>query len=581
MRSSAHSGQRSLQSLQPIAIKHGRLGLYYFMVLSLGVLCLWLGDRPLNNPDEGRYVQVALDMWRYGDWITPLLNGMKFFDKPILFYWLEALSLGVLGVNEWAMRFVPTLAAWLSGVGLYIVVRELYDERAAWLSGFCLLLNPLYYAGARYVNVDMLVCCWLTLCLLPLWWYLNQPNIHKTCWPLTLAYVMAALAVLTKGLIGIVFPGAILVLWALWQRDWRVLAKCWQWRGVMLFVVLVVPWFVMVQLKNPEHFHYFVVYQHFTRFLDTGFNNPMPIWFYLPVFFIGFFPWSAWILQACRYSTTQSSAKLTVYNDSRFLLVWCGFIILFFSLPQSKILSYILPAFPPAAALVGCYLSEQWFARFQGGIFHGFVAVWGVALLLAATAFFLPYFWGKCPEIPNSYYMALMVWSLSPAWVLHASNKQGTRALYTGVALFSLVFLLWLVGLSPKVVRNTTKPVAEVLNPILTDTDEVISYYEYFYDFPVYTNKRLSILDFWHEPASSDNYTRQFQWSSQYQDTSRWLVDDVEFLKRWKSKQRKFLLCVNADIENLQRRYRLQRLEFYQVMQTDYVTVFSNQPMAM
>lgn len=305
--------------------------------------------RPLMLPDEGRYVGVAWEMLRSGDWLTPTLNGLPYFHKPPLFYWITAASLWLFGHHEWAARVASLLGAVLGASALYTFIRRWSNERTARAGLVALLVQPLWLIAAQFANLDMLVagCISATIVLLAHAVLLAD---HGKPWRavMTSAWAMAALGVLAKGLIGFVLPAAVIVVWLILQKRWRSLFTLFWWPGILVFLALTAPWFVAMQQRFPEFLDYFFVVQHFKRFTESGFNNVMPFWFYPAVLCVCFLPWLPWMVRALKPRSGPSEPRKAI---RLLMLVWPVMIVLFFSLPKSKLLGYVLPAVPPLAFL--------------------------------------------------------------------------------------------------------------------------------------------------------------------------------------------------------------------------------------
>ena len=318
------------------------------------LIVLWLGAtawmRPLMLPDEGRYAGVAWEMMRSGDWLTPTLNGLPFFHKPPLFYWITAAAMSLFGAHEWSARVASLFGALLGAFSIYLFVRRWSGERAARLTLVALLVQPLFYIGGQFANLDMLVagCITATIVLLAhsaLSVERGLPYRTALAW----AYAMAAAGVLAKGLIGFVIPALVVTAWLLAQRRWRtLLALAWP-PGMLLFALLAVPWFVAMQARYPAFLDYFFVVQHFKRFAQGGFNNVQPFWFYPVVLALASLPWLPWLRPLFQRGVVVDTERAPL----RLLMaLWVGMVVLFFSLPQSKLLGYVMPAVPPLAALM-------------------------------------------------------------------------------------------------------------------------------------------------------------------------------------------------------------------------------------
>ena len=325
------------------------------------LIALWLtafaGVRMLVLPDEGRYVGVAWEMVTRGDWSVPILDGLPFFHKPPLFYWITALGLKLFGVNDWAARIAPVLAGILTAGGLYLFARQYRDSRVATVSTVVLLTQPFFFGGAQYANLDMLVAGMISLTILSgadAVFRIEQNRPYRAA--LARTYALAALGVLAKGLIGFVLPGGVLFFWLLWRRAWRPMLKTLWLPGVGLFLAIALPWFVWMQQRYPGFYDYFVVYHHFRRFAETGFNNQHPVWFYIPVLLLLALPWTIGLKRVANRAYWQDKTQAPLRS---LMAIWLLVIVGFFSLPSSKLIGYVLPALAPLAYLIGEPLA-QW-----------------------------------------------------------------------------------------------------------------------------------------------------------------------------------------------------------------------------
>jgi 4-amino-4-deoxy-L-arabinose transferase-like glycosyltransferase len=318
--------------------------------LALAWLALTIGVRSLNLPDEGRYVGVAWEMLTSGNWLYPTLNGLPFFHKPPLFYWITASSLSLFGTHEWAARLAPLLGGAIAAFSLYgFLLRQSGRGTARWTL-LILATQPLFFGGAQFANLDMLVAGFI--CAATLWGAeaaLNLGRSEPYRGRLAGAYLAAALGMLAKGLIGIALPGMTILIWLAWTRRLGLLRRLVWLPGLALFFLVAAPWFVAMQERFPEFAHYFFVYNHFERFTEGGFNNAEPFWFYLPVVLGLTLPWSWWLAAAWRRHRCTADEQ----SSTRSLMwIWVAVIIGFFSIPSSKLVGYILPALPPLAYLV-------------------------------------------------------------------------------------------------------------------------------------------------------------------------------------------------------------------------------------
>lgn len=327
--------------------------------LVLPLLALWLlfstPWRALALPDEGRYVGVAWGL-RHGDALLPTLHGLPYFHKPPLMYWIDAAAMVVLGPVEIAARLAPVFGAWLLGAALWWHLRREAGARTAGWALLVLATMPLFFGAGQFANHDMLVAGWITVAMLCALRAVEPQAVAWRRWTVA-AWAAAALAVLSKGLIGVVLPALVLVPWLLWRRRWRGLARLLHPSGVLAFALLALPWFVAMQQRVPGFAEYFFVEQHFRRYAAGGFNNVQPAWFFVVALPLLTLPWSLWLPAAVR--ALGGDARHEAPPGGRpggrldgLYAWWIVVVVLFFSLPESKLVGYVLPALAPWAALL-------------------------------------------------------------------------------------------------------------------------------------------------------------------------------------------------------------------------------------
>ncbi|MGJ7568854.1 ArnT family glycosyltransferase [Variovorax sp. GB1R11] len=306
--------------------------------------------RPLMAPDEGRYGSVAFAMLRSGDWLVPRLDGLPFFHKPPLFYWIGAAAMSVSGPVVWAVRLPSVLGAVAGAAALHLFLRQWSTAHIALLSTVVLVTTPFFFLGAQFANLDMLVAGCIACTVLSA----ASAALAKErgeAWRILLAgaYLFAAAGLLAKGLIGLVLPVMVIAIWCATTRRLAALQLALWLPGWALLLVVAGPWFVGMQIKYPGFFDYFVVTQHFRRFASSGFNNEHGFWFYLPVLAGLTLPWFAWML----VPRGKDGDTRPERSDVDWLMwIWLAVIVVFFSMPRSKLVGYVLPALPPLAYLI-------------------------------------------------------------------------------------------------------------------------------------------------------------------------------------------------------------------------------------
>jgi 4-amino-4-deoxy-L-arabinose transferase-like glycosyltransferase len=325
-------------------------------VFWLGLALLWFLplDRPhLFDPDEGRYAEIPREMVSSGDWVTPRLDAIKYFEKPPLGYWATAAAFEMFGQHAWTVRLWPALSGMLGLLLTFALGRRLYDQRAALLAVVVQASALLYVALARIATLDMGLSFSLQIAMSALALLVQAPRPGEPQWrglPLLLG-VGVALAVLSKGLVGILIPAAVAALFTLIHRDWRLPLRAQPWWTVAALLLLAAPWFLLVSARNPEFAHFFFIFQHFQRYLSSAqFDRYQPVWFFLPVLALGFLPWTTLLPQALGSAWRAARAG---ERASSLLLIWAAFVLVFFSLSQSKLTPYIVPMLPALSLLTG------------------------------------------------------------------------------------------------------------------------------------------------------------------------------------------------------------------------------------
>ncbi|WP_237248497.1 glycosyltransferase family 39 protein [Sideroxyarcus emersonii] len=336
-----------------------RRGLWLLLLL---VAIIWFGNleyRKLIRPDEGRYAEIPREMTVSGDWTTPRLNELKYFEKPPLQYWATAVAYEVFGEHQWTSRiwaaltgFAGILLAWFAGTRLF--------GREAGIYAALLLGSSMLYAMLAHINtLDMGVTFFITLGLFSLLLAQGEERVATRRNWMLLAWAGLALAVLSKGLMGLILPGAALFLYSVFNRDIGVWKRMHWFSGLLLFALIAVPWFVLVIKANPEFFQRFFIYEHFERFTTKVHGRFQPWYYFVPILLLGMMPWTLLMFDTLLRTWRGSVQKARSFSPERFLLVWAVFVYLFFSVSDSKLPSYLLPMFPALALLMGKQLAEM------------------------------------------------------------------------------------------------------------------------------------------------------------------------------------------------------------------------------
>ncbi|KWR77691.1 glycosyl transferase, partial [Cupriavidus sp. SHE] len=317
------------------------------MTLAMVLWMSTLAIRPLYEPDEGRYAEVPREMFVSGDWVTPRLNGVKFFDKPPLQYWATAGAYTLFGPSEWTARIWSALVGLLGVLVAWWAAQKLYDKHVGLASASVLIGAPLWILGSNLTTTDIGVGSLLGSAALvfAVAYQRRDYRLYPIIW------LLVGLAFLAKGLIALVLPAITLALYVAITRQRSAFFSGKFWRWSPLAVAITAPWFIVVSLRNPEFLNYFFIHEHFARFSSAIHERDKPVWFFLAVAAAGVLPFIGLIPRA--FSFWSRSARATQHFDSRlFLSLWVVVVLTFFSISRSKLPLYILPAFPPMAVLL-------------------------------------------------------------------------------------------------------------------------------------------------------------------------------------------------------------------------------------
>ncbi|SJZ33039.1 4-amino-4-deoxy-L-arabinose transferase [Trichlorobacter thiogenes] len=408
-----------------------------------------LGSAPLIDPDEGRYAEIPREMLVRGDFVTPTLNYVKYFEKPPLLYWVNAGSMAIFGQNEFAARLPSALSGLFTVLLTYLAGRRLFNRRTALTGTLILGSCAAFLFQSRIILTDMLLTFCLSAALFSFLLAVRSSERHRTHL-YRLFFICCGLAVLTKGLIGIVLPGGIIFWYLLLSRRWHLLKGIPWFSGLLLFALVTMPWFVLVSQANPEFPHFFFIREHFQRYTSTIHRRSQPFWFFLPILLLTMLPWSFFLPGSLgkAWQQRQSDRGTTLY-----LLIWPLVIILFFSLSSSKLIPYILPTFPPLALLLAHRLTAHWHTRRPDytaaqAALATILLLTGVALAILPLLTWLPPLLHASGQTGRD--LAAMLTGPTPVLTLRQTLLPGSLLVIFGLLLFWIIRTrssLLLVGL--------------------------------------------------------------------------------------------------------------------------------------
>jgi 4-amino-4-deoxy-L-arabinose transferase-like glycosyltransferase len=458
-------------------------GVWILLALAWFATLAW---RPLVEPDEARYAEIPREMAQSGDWVTPRLNGLKYFEKPPLQYWATAAAYSLFGVNELSARLWSCALAFLCIPLAFGFARYLYGNGAEALAAAAVMaVNP-YFAIVGQLN--LLDSGFSFFMVASVFAFMrartSEPRSGSERGWMVLASAALAMAVLSKGIAALVLIGGTLVIHMAVTRDLR------HWRRwhlpvtIPVFLILTVPWFIVVSRRNPEFAQFFFIHEHFQRFLTPEADREGPWWFFAPYLLLALIPWLALVprgrprLEWRRPTDDVGIARAMLWS-------WCAFLLFFFSISHSKLPTYILPMMPALAVLMAPHLvKRQSSTSVAAGITGGLVVLLALGLSIGALR--------KAGQVPTT----LLIWCIVAACVGIAA-AIGSRKTWIAAALGCVLgfqALLMAYSYFPPV-RNSKALVAAVRPSIDADT-QLFSVNQYRQGVPPYLGRTLRMVMF-------------------------------------------------------------------------------------
>ena len=540
-------------------------------------LLLFFGLRQVNlvNPDEGRYAEVPREMVASGDYVTPRLNGVFYFEKPPLVYWAIAGLIRVFGPGELAVRAVPALFA-LAGILIaYGAVRRLEGRLAGLATAVVLGSSLLYFALGRILLLDMAVSVLIGATLFCFILGVREPAAASARrWFFYGLYVSAALATLTKGLIGFLLPGAVMFFWLLIFNQWSRLRPLYLPSGIALFLAIAAPWHVLIAQRNPVWTHFYFVREHWERFTTTEHGRVAPWWYFVPIIAVGLFPWTGALWGGVRRAIAGGWKERRKNADAWFSVTWAAFLFLFFNKSQSKLMPYILPVFPPLAVLIGGWLADAWqrddVKRIRGVVWTVCAVALGLGTAIAVVLL-------RPGLVADAAKLApLRVGGLAAAATLVAGaigvfmmvRRRQLRPALVLLVCSVAAFYLCLADLQHAIVRPGTKAFALKVREEVRPGDRVYHYHDFFHDFTYYAAQPVGTvaalnteLELWIDPEAQ---------------ASGRFINDAEFLRQWAGPNRLWVVARKRAVDG--KLFSEPGFRYHLLGETATHYLFSNQP---
>lgn len=450
-----------------------------FIILGYFILTylLPLGFHALFSPDEIRYAEISREMVSSGNWVVPHFNGLRYFEKPVLAYWLNALSQLIFGENNFAVRLPSALSALGSAYFLYFFVsKETKNKELGWITSGIFLSMFMVIAVGTYNSVDSILSFCLTASFVTFYYAVCSQIVKSKITLYFVAGVFCGAAFLTKGFLALALPVIVVGGYAIWQKDFKSLVKygC---ISILGALVISLPWSIAIYQQAPDFWRYFFWVQHIQRFFGNTHvaQHPQPIWYYIPFLLLGILPWLFHSFSLLKETLKKHTNPLVRYS-----LLWVLLPLIFFSASEGKIATYILPCLAPMAILLGLSVQHV-FERKSTAFKLGSWVHAGLAIVLVITIFVV-YGLNKLPLQNSEHYKVWVFAFIFAFWAVCILMSIRVKHVKSFV-IANMLAPVALIGLFGIVLPNATKEsqlpvyfINKISNEISPDTLIVADY---------------------------------------------------------------------------------------------------------
>ena len=488
------------------------------------VWLLTIQIRPMLDPDEGRYAEIPREMVTTGDWVTPRLDGLKYFEKPVLQYWATATIYSAVGLSNWSSRLWTVLLGFGCLPMVYAWVARLFDRRAAVAAVVLLAMSPYFGIVGHLDLLDAGFTFWMCATVLAFALAQSAPprSGEERGWMLV-CWAAAALAVLSKGIVVFVLAGGTLIAYSAVERDLRPWRRMHFALGVPLFLALAAPWFILVSRRNADFVPFFFVHEHFQRFLTQEAQRVEPWWYFLALLALGALPWLLPMVRGAMRAWRDSGSP-SQFKPLKFLLLFAALTLVFFSMSGSKLATYILPIFPPLAAFTGVAIAAR-----PGFLTRSSGVAAGLALFVAGG--FLVYSHqriGAIPPQPIGWAVAAAVAALAAVVAARAAPSGGPETVGWRPLTVALLFVFtWQALLCVYTVMPPARSAYALVQAVAPDVHAGTALYsvgQYRQTIPPYLGRMLTLVSFKGELEFG-----------QAREPGRQTATPEQFVRRWEA----------------------------------------------
>jgi 4-amino-4-deoxy-L-arabinose transferase-like glycosyltransferase len=476
--------------------------LFFVFILSLLLFLFWAHAFPVTDTVESNYALTAKEMVATSDWISPRIYGKFWYDKPIMIYWLLALAMKLIGYSDLVVRIIPAVAGALGVTLIYWFVAKLRGKRAGLIAAALLMTTLQYFIISKLIITDSILFTLNAAALV--FFYLGYANQNATKRWYLLMYPCLGLAVLTKGPVGVILPGLVILIFIAWQKNWAELSRLKLGMGTLLFLITALPWYGIMYLQHGQAFiNTFLGIHNYLRATISEHPRDNVFYYYILLFLVSTLPWtgmvSGAIVDGWRKCRRRQDLPL-------FLLIWVGVFFLFYQSMATKYPTYTFPILFPLIVLTAFYLEDSLEQnKFKADwILFGPLVIWNCILIFAGLRFLTGALLGIFVVLNFS---ALLVLTFRGWW----SKGQNRLWLLLGGVIFS--YLLFALMVVPKIGNDRSgKQLARSLAPY---TGYQIGTYKFYSTAAVYYSGNL--LTKLESPEKTHFYRHpSFSWYAKY-----------------------------------------------------------------
>ena len=517
--------------------------LLFILVLFIIAFCMY-GIPNFYAPDETRYSEVAREMLASHNFIVPHIDGIIFFHKPPVVYWLTCIFMSIFGENTWGARLVNPILLCMCLMFTYFILHKIFKCRQiAFLSVIISLTTIMFLFLGRYLNIDLAIAVFLNMSILSYWVSLKyDDNYKKSTFWLLVAFVFSGVAVMTKGLMGIAFPMAIVGLYSILMGQYKRLFDIRLYIGLIIVAAISLPWIFAVEKYHPNFAYYYIVVQQILRYSTDEQNRDVIKIVYILAFVGALFPWSFFLPQVLRNFCTKQEFIVRKQNpDKWFLFVWAVFILIFFGISQSFLFGYLASLILPLGILIALEVKKIYDSgnTIKWSKVSFAIPIFIFALLPIAILITL------CLPMYKSLFAQLAIFLIPIALVsiiiviksIKALKQNAVKNLvcYFSIMMFVIANFGYAAG-EYFDYANTSK--------IANDISKIYNKYPQakvfesnrYYDIVFYTKKNVAIIDDEHELDDVVDFVNS--------GTNKYLISYDKFVRKWNNSSDLNLLVV-------------------------------------